>query len=240
MQTKIFGHRGAKGYYPENSLLSFEKAIEMGVDGLELDIHFSKDGKLVVFHDFELDRMTDASGMIYEKTWEELSELKLKDARYETGMPTLEMVLQLIVEKQRLMQRTLELNVEFKAGSGLYKGIEAAAVDLCLRYLPKEQLIFSSFDHFALLAVKAIDKSLRTGVLTTAAMVEPWSYVTKLGADYYHPYCMTLAPQVLESYQANHLPINTYTVNDPNQAKLLKAAGVYGIITDYPDLMIKA
>lgn len=240
MKTKIFGHRGAKGYYPENSLLSFEKALEMGVDGLELDVHFSKDGVIVVFHDFELNRMTDATGMIFEKTYAELEKLKLRDERYEAGIPTLEMVLQLIVDKQNEMNRTFELNVEFKAGSGIYKGIEEAVVALCLKYLPKEQLIFSSFDHYALVAVKAIDNSLRTGVLTTAAMVNPWEYVTKLGADFYHPYCLTLAPPILESYANAGLIINTYTVNDPKQAKLLKSMGVYGIITDVPDKIIEA
>lgn len=240
MSTKIFGHRGAKGYYPENSLLSFEKAIDMGVDGLELDVHYTKDGVLVVFHDFELNRMTDLDGMIFEKTWSELSSVKLKHETYEAGIPTLEMVLELIVSKQKELNKTIELNVEFKAGSDLYKGIEQATVALCLQYLSKEQLIFSSFDHFALLAIKAVDKTLRTGVLTTAAMVEPWAYVQKLGADFYHPYYLTLTPQVLQSYGQAQLQINTYTVNDLNLAKQLKAAGVYGIITDIPDQVIKA
>ncbi len=240
MRTKIFGHRGAKGYYPENSLLSFEKALDMGVDGLELDVHYSKDGVIVVFHDFELNRMTGATGMIFEKTWKELSKLRLKDEHYETGIPTLEMVLQLIVKKQNELNKTVELNVEFKAGSGIYKGIEQEVVALCLNYLPKEQLIFSSFDHFAHVAIKSIDKSLRTGVLTTAAMVNPWEYVEKLEADFYHPYCLTLASPILESYEKVGLLINTYTVNDPKQAKLLKSLGVYGIITDIPDKIIEA
>lgn len=240
MKTKIFGHRGAKAYYPENSLLSFEKAIDMGVDGIELDVHFSKDGKIVVFHDFELDRMTTQTGAIFQKTWAELSEISLIHPDYNEKIPTLEMVLALIVKKQEETQKPIYLNVEFKAGSSLYKGIEKATVDLCLSYLPKEQLIFSSFDHFALVAIKQLDAALKTGVLTTAAMVDPWEYVQKLKADFYHPYYLTLTPEVLASYHGAGLEISTYTVNDLEVAKQLKAAGVYGIITDIPDQVIKA
>lgn len=239
MQTKIFGHRGAKAYYPENTLLSFEKALEMGADGIELDVHFSKDGQIVVFHDFELDRMTGAEGYIFEKTYEELKALKIIEFSHEGSIPTLEMVLELLVKTQISQKRDLYLNVEYKAGSSLYKGIEKATVDLCLKYLPKEQVIFSSFDHFALVAVKSYDETLLTGVLNTAAMVDPWEYVQKLKADFYHPYYLTLTPEVLGSYQQNDLKISPYTVNDLKIAKQLKEAGVYGIITDIPDQILK-
>ena len=239
MQTKIFGHRGAKAYYPENTLLSFEKALEMGADGVELDVHFSRDGKIVVFHDFELARMTGAEGYIFEKTYEELKALKIIDSNYEESIPTLEMVLELLAKTQISQNRDIYLNVEFKAGSSLYKGIEKATADLCLKYLPKNQVIFSSFDHFALVAVKDYDETLLTGVLTTAAMVDPWEYVQKLKADFYHPYYLTLMPEVLDSYQQNDLRISPYTVNDLKIAKLLKEAGVYGIITDIPDQILK-
>lgn len=243
MKTKVFGHRGSKGYYPENSMLSFEKALDMGADGIELDVHYSKEGKIVVFHDFELDRMTPDKGMIFEKTWEELSQIFLIDQT--TGkvsgekIPTLEDVLQLLARKQEQLGRSLYLNVEFKAGSSLYKGIEERVVALCLQYLPKDQLIFSSFDHFALKTIKTIDQSLQTGVLTTAAMVDPWEYTQKLKADFYHPYFLTLTPDVLASYRAVHLEINPYTVNDLKVAKQLIEAGVYGIITDFPDQILK-
>ena len=243
MKTKIFGHRGAKGYYPENSMLSFERALEMGADGLELDVHYSKDGEIVVFHDFEMDRMTLHKGMIFEKTWEELSQTTLidqtKEEMSQEKIPKLEEVLRLLKEKQEATGRTLYLNVEFKAGSSLYKGIEGRVAALCLQYLPKEQLIFSSFDHFALKTIKEIDPNLQTGVLTTAAMVEPWEYVEKLKGNFYHPYYLTLTPEVLMSYKQAELEINPYTVNDLNIAKQLIDAGIYGIISDIPDQILK-
>ncbi len=243
MKTKIFGHRGAKGYYPENSMLSFEKALEMGADGLELDVHYSKDGEIVVFHDFELDRMTIHKGVVFGKTWEELSQMTLMDQNKQEmsqeKIPKLEEVLRLLKEKQELTGRKLFLNVEFKAGSSIYKGIEERVATLCLQYLPKEQLIFSSFDHFALIAIKAFDPSLQTGVLTAEAMVEPWEYVEKLKGNFYHPYYLTLTPEVLMSYKQAQLEINPYTVNDLRVAKQLLDAGIYGIISDIPDQILK-
>lgn len=239
-KTLIFGHRGASGYYPENSLLAFEKALDLGADGVELDIHFSKDGQLMVFHDFELKRMTGQTGHIFEKTCEELAQLTLLGGRHHEGIPTLKAVLELMARKEAELGRPLWLNVELKAGSSHYPGIERAAAQLCLNYLPAERLIFSSFDHFALLAVKAVDPILQTGVLTTAAMVEPWVYVERLGADFYHPYSLTLRPEVLASYAQAGLRINPYTINDLALAKALKTAGVYGIITDIPDQVIGA
>lgn len=239
-KTLIFGHRGASGYYPENSLLAFEKAFDLGADGVELDIHFSKDGQLMVFHDFELKRLTGQTGYIFEKTSEELARLTLTDDSYQERIPTLKAVLELMARKEIELGRSLWLNVELKAGSSHYPGIEQAAAQLCLNYLPAERLIFSSFDHFALLALKAVDPTLQTGVLTTAAMVEPWLYVERLGADFYHPYSLTLRPEVLESYAQTGLRINPYTVNDLALAKGLKAAGVHGIITDIPDQVIGA
>ena len=73
--TLIIGHRGAKATYAENTLTSFEKAIRHGADGIELDIHYSKDGEIMVFHDFTLDRMCKAEGAIYELSATELQAL---------------------------------------------------------------------------------------------------------------------------------------------------------------------
>lgn len=238
MRTLIFGHRGAKAYCPENTLFSFETAINQGADGIELDIHYSKDGQIVVFHDFDLEALTGETGMIYEKTWEELSKIEIKHEITGKCIPTLEQVLKLIERKSKELNKAIYLNVEFKAGSQLYKGIEARAKALCEAYLPKENIIYSSFDHFALRTLKTLDKEVLTGALTAEAMIDPWVYTKYIEADFYHPHYLALNEAVLQTYRDHELKVNSYTVNDPKLCKGLIAAGVFGIITDCPDLMI--
>lgn len=236
--TKILGHRGAKAYYPENTIMSFQKALEMGADGLELDIHYSKDGVIVVFHDFTLERMTGVKGNIYDFTIEELQGLEVSEYGHTEEIPTLEAVLKMIKEYEEESEREILLNIEFKAGSALYPEIEKRTVALCDLYLKRSQVIYSSFDHYALVAIKAIDSELLTGVLTTAAMVDPWEYVGKLEADFYHPYYMTLTGPMLKAFKDEGVLLNPYTVNDPEIAKQLIGAGIHSIITDVPDVLI--
>lgn len=228
MATQIIGHRGYKSKYPENTCLSFERALQCGADGLELDVHYSKDGELVVYHDFSLEGLAGGSGNIFEHPLKALKELDITAHGYTEKIPTLAEVLQCIVKTNK----HCHLNVELKAGSTLYPGIEAKVLELCSSYLPLEQLIFSSFDHDALAAFKQMDAKVQTGVLTTASLYEPWSYMKHFDADYYHPHYLALRPEKLKALLLNGVAVNTYTVNDVSVAESLIHAGVHGIITD--------
>lgn len=239
MKTLVFGHRGAKAYYPQNTLLSFEKALEMGVDGIELDVHYSKDGELMVFHDFELDELTEKKGPIAAYTAEALMATEIRHERYSgCCIPRLEEVLQLIKTYETKYDKAIYLNVELKAGSALYTGIEARVLELCGQYLPLNQLIFSSFDHFALQEIKLQQPSAMIGVLTMEAIVDPHLYLKHLEADFYHPYVMTLFPKLLDQLREEGVMLNPYTVNDMNQARGLLTLGLFGIITDVPDQLL--
>ncbi len=237
--TLIFGHRGAKAYDAENTLLSFEHALEMGADGIELDIHYSKDGEIMVFHDFTLNRMCGVNGSIYDYTLEQLKSFKVQFRNQYQEIPTLDEVLNLILNMQEKLGRKILLNVELKAGSDFYPGIEKKVLDLCYSRLPKDQVIFSSFDHFALKSIRSLDAQALTGVLTASAMVAPWEYVKKLGANYYHPAYQSLTSRFMSEIQGLDFNINAYTVNDINVAKQLFKQEINAIITDTPDVMIE-
>jgi glycerophosphoryl diester phosphodiesterase len=237
--TKIIGHRGAAAYEVENTLPSFKAALEQGADGLELDVHFSSDGKIVVFHDFSLKSLTGAPGFIYEKSLEELKMMTCTSHGKSGVIPTLEEVLELIVEFQTKSSKEILLNVEFKAGSDHYPGIEEKTLDLCHKYLKSHQLIFSSFDHYALQTLRNISPDLRLGILTASAIVDPWLYVDHLKADFYHPHYLTLSDRELIRIREHKLQIISYTINDLEIGKKLMAQGVYAIITDMPDKMLK-
>ena len=240
MRTKIIAHRGFKSEYPENTLLAFRKALEIGAHGLELDVHYSKDGELVVFHDFDLQRMTKEKGYVYDFSWKELKEMTIHQDGHKDKIPLLEEVLILFSEFEREapLAEPRILNVEFKAGSLFYAHIEEKVVNLCLKYLDKEQLIFSSFDHKALTRLKEIDSDVLTGALTTAVLVDPWLYLDRIHADFYHPHYFTLGGENLKQMQKHNLKINTYTLNDTRVAKQLIEHQIHAIITDCPDKLL--
>ena len=230
MKTLILGHRGYKAKYVENTRESFLKALEAGADGIELDVHLTKDGQVVVFHDFEMSRMTKEKGFIFEYSLEELRALKLKNHH---TIPTLEEVVDDIVKfKKNNSISKVYLNVEFKAGSQMYENIEAKVMNICYSKLSCEEVIFSSFDHHCLLNIKILDKNAKIGVLTTASLVEPWIYLQSLNADYYHPNYLTLSPKNLGEMLMSGLKINAYTVNRRSIARQLITAGIHMIITD--------
>lgn len=237
--TKIIGHRGASAYEVENTIPAFNTALEQGADGLELDVHYSADGQIVVFHDFNLKSLTGDPGFIFEKKLDDLKSLASKSHGKSGVIPTLEEVLKLIVEFQKKSKKEIMLNVEFKAGSDHYPGIEEKTLGLCLEHLKIHQLIFSSFDHYALQTLRDLSPDLRLGILTASAIVDPWLYVDHLKADFYHPHYLTLSARELMRLKEHNLKIISYTVNDLEIAKKLMAQGVYAIITDIPDKMLE-
>ncbi len=161
--TKVWAHRGASGYYPENTMTSFEGAIKQNADGIELDVHLSKDGYLIVCHDETLNRTTNGKGFIKQFDLYELKQLDAGswyDKKYKgEKMPLLEEVIDLI------KGTNMDLNIELKAGSIFYPGIEEKVLKMIEKYNIKEQVIISSFDHYALVKIKSLDSEIKTGIL---------------------------------------------------------------------------
>jgi glycerophosphoryl diester phosphodiesterase len=210
-------------------MLAFEKAIEAGCDGIELDVHLSKDGELMVIHDFTLDRTTDFKGNVGQYTKEEL---KRVDAGKGQKIPTLDEVFLLL---EQYSEKNLQLNIELKAGSRIYKGIENEVIKKIYQYDYLTKAIISSFDHKALVEAKEIDQKVKTGALTASAMYKPWDYLKMLKVNYYHPNYMTVDSSLIVESIKENIPINVYTVNDQVSYNQLMASSVNGIITNYPD-----
>ncbi|MBU5437472.1 glycerophosphodiester phosphodiesterase [Tissierella sp. MSJ-40] len=230
----IYGHRGAARYYPENTMISYEKAIEMGADGIEIDVHKSKDGHLIVCHDEKVDRTTNGSGYIKDLSLQELKNLdagswfsdKFKGER----IPVLEEVLQFVKEKNVL------LNIEIKSGPIFYHDIEEDIVNAIKAYNLEDRIIISSFNHYSLLKIKDIDKGLKTGILYIAGLASPWEYARSVKADAIHPLFMTIDRDVVLSCLENGIQVNPFTVNEEWGLQLMKSFGVTSVITDCPDL----
>lgn len=218
------GHRGAKGHATENTLESIQKALDLGVDGIEIDVHICASGELVVFHDFTVNRMTDGTGEISKFTLKELKKLKVKDRHQ---IPTLSEVL-LLVDKKCL------LNVELK-------GINAAkeACRLITFFVEKKgwnynQFIVSSFQSGLLETVYEINKEIPLGVLTDTNIDKAVSFAKTINAVSMHVDYTMLSQEIVEELQENY-KVFAYTVNNLKPLERIKSYNVDAIISDYPN-----
>ncbi|MBR6821767.1 MAG: glycerophosphodiester phosphodiesterase [Clostridia bacterium] len=234
--TLVYAHRGASGYRPENTMASFELAAEMGADGIELDIQLSKDGKIVVCHDYKIDRTSNGNGYVKDMTYEELRRFNYangKEGTYE--IPLLEEVLELIKKKDMI------LNIEIKNDAYIpYEGIEEKTVKLVRDMGVGENIIYSSFYHQSLRRLKFTDPSARIAILYEAGLYEPWNYGKQLGVCALHPHKSSVyEPFMLDYSHREKLLVNTWTVNDEKEMRALTRRGVDGLITNYPDVALK-
>ncbi len=234
MAAKIWAHKGASAYAPENTIPAFKKAIEMGADGIELDVHMSKDGKLVVIHDAKVDRTSNGTGYVFDMTCQELKKLDFSNGMEEfkgTRIPTLREVYGLLKDTD------LKINVEIKSEEKVYIGIWKELIKLEREMGMQGRIIYSSFNHYVLMSLLETDPDAEIGVLYNCGLVDPWSYAQYVGAKAVHPYYRTLeTPGVIEECVEHGIDINAWTCDDEKIIRKLSDAGVHAIITNKPDV----
>ena len=232
----VYAHRGASAYAPENTLEAFRLAMEMGADGFELDVHLSADGQLVVIHDETVDRTTNGTGLVREMTLAQLRALDASNGMQEyrgARIPTLEEVYQLVRDTHHIV------NVEIKTDEYFYPGIEAACLELTRKMGMMDRVIFSSFNHFSLLTLRAMAPEAKLGMLYADVLVNAWDYAGTLNVDYLHPMKMNLyTPDFAAGARNAGFGVNLWTVNDPETMQLCHDQGVH-IITNNPDIAIR-
>ena len=233
--TKNFAHRGFSGKYPENTLLAFQKAIEAGADGAELDVQLTKDGEVVIIHDETIDRTTDGKGYVVDYTYDELSKF---DASYvyrgQMGfnkIPTLREYFELVKDLNFIT------NVELKTGINEYLGIEEKVYDLIKEFKLEKKVIISSFNHFSVLRMKKIAPELKYGFLSEDWIINAGAYTASHDVQCYHPRFNNLIPEVVEELKKNGLEINTWTVNKEEDIRDLINKKIDILIGNYPDLI---
>lgn len=231
----IYAHRGASAQAPENTMAAFVLAIKQGAGGIELDVHMTKDGHIVVIHDEAIDRTSDGSGKVKDMTLSELLNFDFgcwfsQDFSGEK-IPTLEQVM------VRLSGWKGFLNIEIKAGD---KGIESSVIALIDKYRMRERVIISSFNHYTLVNVKKLDDSIKTGALFMETLYAPWEYAKKIGACAIHPFYRAINKEIISECRLNGVDVNVFTVDRVQDIKELVEANVSGIITNVPDIAIEA
>jgi glycerophosphoryl diester phosphodiesterase len=232
--TLNIAHRGASAQAPENTMAAFEKAVELGADAIELDLHVSRDGELVIIHDHTLDRTTDGRGPVDARS---LQELKRLDAGRWFGesfagqrIPTLAEVLDRFAGK-------VPLALEVKAGSAFFPGIEERVVSVLREHQVLSQVAVASFDHHALLRLKELEPCLRTGALLVGRPVSMSTVAVPSKADAMALECSLVTNIEVDACRAAGLQLVVWVVNAPAQMRYFIDLGVDGIITDRPDLL---
>ena len=231
----IYGHRGASGHAPENTLEAFKLSMDMGADGFELDVHMSADGELVVIHDETVDRTTNGTGFVKDLTLAQLKELDACNhmAKYQGAkIPTLAEVFDLVKDTHHIV------NVEIKTDECFYPQIEEKCLALAKEKGVEERVIYSSFNHHTLIRIRQLKPDAKLGMLFGDIMVNPWEYAEPLHVDYLHPMKMNIyVPGFAEGTYDAGLGINMWTINDEATiAECLKHNA--GIITNYPDVAV--
>jgi len=219
------GHRGARGYEPENTLLSFQKALDLGVDGIELDVHLSSDGVLVVIHDETVDRTTDGSGLVAEMTLDQLQELKTNKNQI---IPTL-------VDVLNLVNRQCFVNIELK-GIGTAKPVAELILDyITTKNWHYSHYMVSSFDWKMLSETTQLNPKIPIAVLTETTIEEALAFAKKIKAIAINPDFQLLKVDTTSHLQQQGFQVFPWTVNEFKDIKTIQNYGVDGIISDFPD-----
>lgn len=218
------GHRGALGYEPENTLLSFAKALELKVDAIELDVYLV-DGHLVVIHDDRVDRTTNGEGYVWDFTFEELRKL---DAGKGALIPTLEEVFDLVDKK-------IQVNIELKG-----KGTAEPLNVLLKKYIQEKgwtasHFLVSSFDHHELKKFHELMPEIRIGALITALPLNYAKFAEELNAWSINPSLEFINQEFVDDAHQRGMKVLVWTVNHPDDIARMKALGVDGVFCNYPD-----
>ncbi len=219
------GHRGAKGYEPENTLVAFQKAIDLGCDGIELDVQLSSDFEIIVIHDETIDRTTIGKGFVNQMTLSDLKTFKIAD-KYE--IPTLKEVFELI-------NYNILINIELKSYETTDKVVEFIENQVSNKNRTFENIIVSSFDWNALQQVRFLNDKIQIGVLTATDLDLAFAFAKFIKAKTINPYFHLLTQENVAKIQEKGFEIHTWTVNEIEDIEKMKSLKVDGIISDFPD-----
>lgn len=230
-------HRGASAAAPENTLSAFRAALDLGADGVELDVQLSADGIPVIHHDFDLGRTDNGRGPLRDYTLDQLKRLDAgawKDPRFAgERIPTLAEVFQ-------VLDRQVIVNVELKTRSTRGDGLELAVIEQIRRSHMVDMVVISSFNPFALMRVRDMAPNLPLGLLYApdqpVHLRRTWLR-PMIHPEALHPRHDMVTPTFMEWARKNRYRVNTWTVDEPDEMRRLLRLGVDAVITNVPDVL---
>lgn len=242
-KSLIIAHRGANKYAPQNTLPAFEKAYELGCEGYETDVHITKDGKIVICHNYTINETSTGKGKISDMTLEQLREYDFGSyysKKYEgIKIPTLDEFLSFVETTDISV-----LNIEIKSPKEKETAIVRETIKAVKEHDLLDKLLISSFDPKLLIDAKIIDNKCKTGFLyspkspTLAKMIwRQLRYTKSIGCDAVHPHYLFVNKKFVDDAHKMGIKVNPWTVNDPYNIDRLLKIGCDGIITDLPDVV---
>lgn len=234
--TLIFAHRGYSGYYPENTMLAFQKvAEETKADGIEFDVQLTKDQELVVMHDELLDRTTNGSGYLKDFTLAELKELSVgKETQGDFPRQTIPTAREFFTW---FKDTSLLANIELKTSVFEYEGIEKKLVDLVKEYHLEDRVWYSSFNHRSAVRVHRELPNAVIGLLCDAWLINAGQYVATQGAQTFNCRSYYAAqPGICDEIHSHGVKVQAWTPNTKEEMKALVDNHVDVLITNFPNL----
>ena len=232
-----FAHQGASYEAPGNTLAAFLLAAELGADGIELDVQLTRDGEIVVIHDFTLEATTNGRGRVSDQTLAELKRLDAGswfDPAFATQrIPTLQEVVEAVGHR-------LLLNIELKTARLGDDGLAAAVVCLLEKNHLLDRVVVSSFNPVAVWRVRRLNPWIALGLLyaPTAPLLlrRPWMRHL-VRPDALHPHHTLVDAAYVRSARQKGYRVHTWTVDDSQEMERLIQAGTDLVITKRPDLL---
>lgn len=232
----IIAHRGASGHAPENTIAAFKKALALGATFIETDLQLTRDARFVAIHDDTVDRTTNGQGKVHDQT---LTALRRLDAGSWFGseytgerIPTLEEILEFTKKNDVVFY------LEIKP-SGSWGG-EHVLIGALRESGEVARVVVISFDPVILTSVRKIEPTLMTGVLYDGQLADPINTAIEVGARQIVVRGNLVTPAMIEQARKQDLQVICWTINHPAHIRMLVAAGVDGIMSDYPDRLISA
>jgi len=231
--VRIIAHRGASGHAPENTMAAFEKAVELGAEMFELDVYRTLDGRIVVIHDADTERTTGVKNLITAMTLKQIKEL---DAGSWYGEEFKGEPIPLLGDVLEWASGTIQVNVEIKGS-----GCEERVVKMIEHFHMEDQVIVTSFHHEFLKTIREMNPDIRIGALVKD--IESKKAIDKViedcNPDAINPRFLLVNKSIVDYAHEKGLAVNPYTINDPITMKRLIRAGVDGIITNYPEMLLE-
>ena len=232
----VIAHRGASGHAPENTLAAFKRAVALGATFIETDLQLTRDSRLVAMHDATVNRTTNGQGKVHDLT---LMELRRLDAGSWFGsefagerIPTMDDILEFS------KKHDVVFYLELKPGGSW--GGEHALVGALRESGEIPRSVVISFDADILARLRRIEPTIMTGLLYDGQIEEPLSKALEVGARQLAVRGDLVTPALLKDARKRDLQVVCWTVNHPAHIRMLIAAGVDGIMSDYPDRLVAA
>ena len=223
----VVGHRGAMGHVLENTIESVQKAIELNVDGIEIDVFKSKTGELVVYHDPFLSRLSNSNAFIEQISLDSIKKIELIGGYF---IPTLKEIVDIIPEK-------IFLNIELKGQDTAFETNKIIINYLNTYNFPLSKFIISSFRWDELKKIRSFNKDIPIAILVDSLykIDDAIKLAKQINAVALNPNKEFITKKIVNKIQSKNIKVYPYTINNPRNIRKMRSMGVDAIITDYPE-----